>query len=196
MLLVFCCPCKYSTLSPFIVAFISMQDLCRLDLKQISKMTGSTTQLVSECWSSAQESSTLTMHLLCRYLQIGIWTHLAAEELLLQEAASEHHMLLCTGSMCSHCPLVNLGIKLIFVVCLQARAGADVCKHLPPSCPGKQAFTEEGGQRMYINDTDTVPVFLFLLLKLFCSSTSTYSAGFGSVGEMTWTTVRAHQKTS
>lgn len=38
--------------------------------------------------------------------------------------------------------------------------------------------------------------FLFLLLKLLCSSTSTYSAGFGSVGEMTWTTVRAYQETN
>lgn len=35
-----------------------MQDLCRLDLKQISKMIGSTIQLVSECWNSAQEPST------------------------------------------------------------------------------------------------------------------------------------------
>lgn len=34
-----------------------MQDLCRLDLKQISQMIGSTTQLVSECWNNAQEPS-------------------------------------------------------------------------------------------------------------------------------------------
>lgn len=96
-------------------------------------MIGSTTQLVSECWNSAQEASTLTMPLLCRYLQIIIWTHFAAEKLLVQEAArkvSEHHMLLCTGRVCTHCPFAKLRIKLIFVVCLKARAGADVCKHL------------------------------------------------------------------
>lgn len=35
-----------------------MKDLCRLDLKQISKMIGSATKLVSECWNTAQEPST------------------------------------------------------------------------------------------------------------------------------------------
>lgn len=71
-------------------------------------------------------------HLLCRYLQIDIWTHFAAQKRLVQEAArkaSEYHMLLYTGIMFSHCP-VKLGIKLIFIMCLQARTEADVCKHM------------------------------------------------------------------
>lgn len=80
-----------------------MQDFCRLGLKQISKMIGSPLSW----YQSAGTALRNPPHLLSRYLQIIIWTHFAAEKLLVQESASkasEHHMLLYTRIVCSHCP--------------------------------------------------------------------------------------------
>lgn len=143
MLLVFICPFKIlNTLSFYCSLQLSSGFLRARPLKQLSKMTGTTTQQVAEYRHSAAKGYMLgspphwpctgQAPMGCGYLQMVILAHFAAEELSVQEAASrasEHHMLWCRGRVCSRCPLVKPGIKLTFMVWLEARAGTDVRKH-------------------------------------------------------------------